>query len=242
MRVERFVPAPLKGPYRRLKSALNNAEFGRRNTEIFDEIYRRQCWGSPHHDTGLYSGPGTYDPAVPEYLDYLLTFIREYKIRSIVEIGCGDFAIGRCYADKVNSYVGVDASSLVVERNRESYETRGISFVHGDGGELEIAAADLCIIRQVLQHLDNDSIESILRRTAVHRYVLVTEHLPAPGQLESPNLNKRSGPDTRLIFGSGVYVELPPFNRKGETVLNLPVEVAQAHPGEVMRTTLIVNR
>ena len=113
--------------------------------------------------------------------------------------------------------------------------------MHGDASVLDIAKADLCIIRQVLQHLDNASIENILQKAAVHRHVLITEHLPSAEHLVKANVDKRSGPDTRLSFGSGVFVECPPFMRQGETVLCLPVEVKQEHSDEIMRTTLITN-
>jgi SAM-dependent methyltransferase len=239
MRIERFVPAPLKNPYRRLRSAIKNMAFGRRNSEIFDEIYRRRAWGGPDNDATPYSGPGTYDPSVSEYVAYILSFIEKNRIKTIVEIGCGDFAIGRQYACKVARYVGVDISSVVIENNRRRNSSDTISFIHGDAGELDIGTADLCIIRQVLQHLDNSSIKRILRKAAAHRNILITEHLPSARHLNTPNLDKRTGPDTRLIFDSGVYVELPPFNQFAETVLSLPVQVTQAHPGEIMRTSLI---
>jgi SAM-dependent methyltransferase len=238
MRIERFVPAPLKNPYRRLRSAIKNMEFGRSNTDIFDEIYRRRAWGGPDDDNP-YSGPGTYDPSVPEYVAFILSFIEKNDIRTIVEIGCGDFAIGRLYASKVDRYVGVDVSSVVVENNRLRNSSDTISFIHGDACDLNIEPADLCIIRQVLQHLDNGSIKRILRKASRHRNTLITEHLPSALQLSAPNRDKRPGPDTRLIFDSGVYVELPPFNQAAETVLSLPVHVMQAHPGEIMRTSLI---
>jgi len=241
LRIERFVPPPLKNPYRRLRSALKNMEFGHRNADIFDEIYRRRCWGGQAADGELYSGPGTYDPSVAQYVDFVLGFIEQREISTIVEIGCGDFAIGRRYAGKVDHYLGIDVSSLVVENNSRHFASETVTFIQGDAGELDVAPADLCIIRQVLQHLDNASIARILRKCSAHRYLLVTEHLPGDEHLVAPNLDKRAGPDTRLVFGSGVYVECPPFNLSGQTVLSLPVEVLQAHPGETLRTTLIVN-
>ena len=240
MFIEKLVPGPLKNPYRRLRSAIKNRAFGSSNQQVFDEIYRQQAWGAAE-EGGIYSGPGTYDPSVQAYVDYLIDFIDGHKVRSIVEIGCGDFSIGRQYAGKVASYLGVDASSMVIRQNQERFATDRISFVHADAAATEFPAADLCIIRQVLQHLDNRSIARILANAEVHRFVLVTEHLPNAEKLVAPNLNKRAGPDTRLIFNSGVYVEQPPFNRKGEVVLTLPVAVAQAHPGEVLRTTLLTN-
>jgi hypothetical protein len=239
MSIEDHVPGPLKHPYRRLRSLLKNRMLGSSNAEVFDSVYRRGLWGQTV-GRDVCSGPG-YDPAAAPYVTFVRNFIAERGIRNLVEIGCGDFEIGQRYADAVQSYVGVDVSSYVIERNRRTFSRGGISFEQADASERDRPAADLCIIRHVLQHLDNATIGKILDRVKVHKFVLVTEHLPEPSRLLAPNLDKRPGPDTRLTFNSGVYLEHPPFNRKGETMLNLPVSEPQAGPGEIMRTTLLVN-
>ena len=236
--IERLVPKPFKNSYRQLRSSIKNRAFGSTKEQIFDEIYRQQCWGSSP-DGKLYSGSGTYDPSVDQYLQYVTGFIEQHGIRSIVEIGCGDFAIGRQYAARVDSYLGIDASSIVVRSNQEQFATDKISFRHADAASTDLAPADLCIIRQVLQHLDNKSIAAILRKVALHKYTLITEHLPSAEFLVSPNMDKRSGPDIRIAFNSGVYLEQPPFNRHGEVVLTTPIAQPIRHPGEVLRTTLL---
>jgi hypothetical protein len=239
--IEAFVPRPLVNPYRRLRSSLKNRAFGKTNTDIFDEIYRCGAWGSSA-GAELYSGPGTYDQSVETYVELVLELIDRLHVRSITEIGVGDFAIASRYAGKVEQYVGVDVSSRVVDTNSRRFGTDTIRFVHGDASKADLPASDLCIIRQVLQHLDNQAILGILDKAKVHRRLLITEHLPGADRLERANLDKRTGPDTRLAFGSGVYVELPPFNRDVETVLTTPVSVARSQAGEILRTTLIENR
>jgi hypothetical protein len=188
-----------------------------------------------------YSGSGSYDPSVATYVEFVRNFIREKQIRSIVEIGWGDFAIERQYADYAQRYLGVDVASFVIRQNREKFGRQRIVFEHVDASKQDLPRSDLCIIRKVLQHLDNETIGEILARTAAHRFVLTTEHLPAPSRLNKPNLNKRTGRDTRVVFGSGVYVDLPPFGRKGIAVLRLPVAHPQVGPEEELRTTLLVN-
>jgi Methyltransferase domain len=240
MKIEPLIPGPLKNPYRRLRSALKNGALGKSNAQVFEAIYRRSLWGEAA-DGQAYSGSGTYDPSVETYVAFLRNFIKERQVKSIVEIGCGDFAVGRQYADDVQSYLGVDVSAFVIERNKAAFGREGVSFECADASEQDFPRSDLCIIRQVLQHLDNAAIVRILARSKAHGYVLVTEHLPPPSRLTAPNIDKRVGPDTRVTFGSGVYLEAPPFNREGEIVLSLPVSEPQAGPGEVMRTTLLTN-
>ncbi|MER8752183.1 class I SAM-dependent methyltransferase [Mesorhizobium sp. M1050] len=203
-------------------------------------IYKTSIWGKSENGVA-YSGSGSYDPSVATYVAFVRNFITEKQVESIVEIGCGDFEVARKYADHAKRYLGVDVSSFVIEQNREKFAREGICFEHFDASKQDLPKSDLCIIRQVLQHLDNDTIGEILARTAIHKFVLITEHLPAPSRLKKPNLNKWTGPDTRVVFNSGVYVDLPPFGRKGTTMLSLPVANPQAGPGEEMRTILLVN-
>jgi SAM-dependent methyltransferase len=238
--IEKFIPNPFVNRYRRLRSSLKNSRFGKDNAAVFDKIYVSGAWGADGR-TDLYSGPGSYEESVEDYVEFVREFISKYQLRSIVEIGCGDFSIASRYAAMVDSYLGVDVSSIVVDRNAKRYGSETINFVQADASKTDLPASDLCIIRQVLQHLDNETIAAMLRRTRAHRFVLVTEHLPSQERLRRANENKRTGPDTRLHFGSGVYVELPPFDCRAETVLSLPVTAVQEHAGEIMRTSLIVN-
>lgn len=223
-----------------MRSHLKNRAFGHSNAAVFDAVYDRHEWGRSD-SSEVYSGPGTYEPSVSVYVDFVREFIETNHVRSIVEIGCGDFAIAKNYAGLVDDYVGVDVSAIVVRHNSDRFGTDTISFVHADASETAMERADLCIIRQVLQHLDNRAIAKLLHNARVHKYVLVTEHLPSPALEVAPNLNKRSGPDTRLQFDSGVFVELPPFNCPSEIVLSLPLDTVQRHAGEYLRTSLIRN-
>lgn len=67
---------------------------------------------------------------------------------------------------------------------------------------------DLCVVRQVLQHLSNDQITRVLKRLQPFKTAIVAEHHPA--RLLRPNLDKHTGADTRIEFDSGVYLEYPP--------------------------------
>jgi hypothetical protein len=238
MSIESLVPTPFKAGYRRLRSKIKNRRLGWSNRTIFNRIYNDNLWGT-HGSERFYSGSGTYSASVDSYVRYVRDFVECCDIRTIVEIGCGDLAIGRTYCDLVDRYVGIDVSSVVVKENIARFSSQKVSFMEGDAASVDLPTSDLCIIRQVFQHLDNDSILKILRRNRKHKYMLITEHLPAPHRLAEPNVDKTPGPDTRLPFNSGVYVELPPFNYRGDNVLSLPVEEPQVGPGELFRTTLV---
>lgn len=69
-------------------------------------------------------------------------------------------------------------------------------------------------IRQVLQHLDNQSILRIIRQFQNYKYIIATEHQLSDrySRFIHPNVDKTTDSDIRLGFGSGVYLEKEPFN------------------------------
>ena len=71
---------------------------------------------------------------------------------------------------------------------------------------------DVCFVRQVLQHLSNDQILKILPKLAAYKYVFVTEHIPTRTKSYTPNVDNPHGPDVRLYWNSGVFLEQPPFS------------------------------
>ena len=72
-----------------------------------------------------------------------------------------------------------------------------------------LPSGDCAIVRQVLQHLSNAEIQSVLNKLSVYEYVIITEHVPE-GTFE-PNVDIISGQGTRLKKQSGVNVLKAPF-------------------------------
>src|SRR5262249_6315737 len=71
--------------------------------------------------------------------------------------------------------------------------------------------ADLCLIRQVMQHLSNREISRLLKKTRKYAYVIVAEH---QSEIDvTPNIDIQHGHATRVdLHGSGVYLDKPPFS------------------------------
>ena len=90
-----------------------------------------------------------------------------------------------------------------------------------------LRAADVCTLRQVLQHLSDAEILAVLDNTSHIPYLVITEHLYV-GPDSIPNKNIRHGAQTRCDQKSGVFLELPPFNRNAETLLELPYSEEQS--------------
>jgi SAM-dependent methyltransferase len=213
---------------------------GRSAGEVFDEIYRRNKWGG---DSGeAFSGSGSVGLPVERYLSTINEFIRINRIDSVLDIGCGDYRVGKRIA--CEKYIGVDVAPSVIEENNRRYGRASREFVCLDAaGSDRLPEARLCLIRQVLQHLSNAQISAILAKLDQFPFVIITEHQIAATDFVTANADKVHGPFTRLFSGSAVYLDQPPFNLNMELVLEVQpsTEADEPHSRGWIRTFLIRN-
>jgi SAM-dependent methyltransferase len=202
---------------------------------VFREIYRDGRWGSA--GDGFFSGLGSLDVNSRDYVDYVNRFLAEFEITDIVDCGCGDFRVARQFDLSRRRYVGVDIVDEVIEHNRLRYGANNVEFKNLNILQDELPDGQLCLVRQVLQHLSNEAIERVLRRLKKYRYVLITD-----AQLVSAsryNVDIASFCGTRADVGSNLLLEREPFGRRLEVVLSTPV----AHRDDVvLRSVLLRNQ
>jgi hypothetical protein len=101
----------------------------------------------------------------------------------------------------------------------------------------ELPAGDVAIIRQVLQHMSNAQIASVIPKLYRYRFIVLSEHISTdPGFL--PNIEKPAGPTIRICSGSGVVLTAPPFNlkTKSERVLCSNPQAIRKYRGSVVTT------
>jgi len=236
-----MLPRSVRHLWRRREiEALRDRNRGRSVAEIFSEIYRGNRWGGERGS--FHSGSGSTSGHAEEYARVLSAFIRERRVQHIVDLGCGDFRVGARLIDDRCTYTGIDVVEALVDSNRRLYANERVRFECLNIIDDELPAGDLCLIRQVLQHLSNDQILSVLERTRKYPCVVVTEHYPAPGALRRKNMDKPCGEDVRIYDGSAVFLDAPPFDRR---LAGLLLDVDAGHylvqPGERIRTYLIEN-
>jgi len=224
--VKRLAPGPLLRAYRDYRSSQVRARFGKYPLqEAFRKIYLERLWGGDE----TFSGSGSASEVAEAYVAAIRRLIEERGVASVVDIGCGDFRIGRAIkAGSAISYCGVDIVPEIVARNAELFSAPDVRFVCADATRDELPRGDLCLVRQVLQHLSNEEIARALanlKRT--YRLIAITEHQPVLARDSKPNLDKPHGPDTRLTDGSGVFVDRPPFNE----AVSVLCEVPSGEPG-----------
>lgn len=119
----------------------------------------KDYWNN-RYQKGYGSGDGSYG----EVLERKLSLLRQLKdVRSITEIGCGDFNFGKhvlkLFPDA--SYFGVDTSDVVIDRNRKLYESEKVEFYNAVPG-CYVKNGDLLLCVDVLFHVYDDNIVSIL--------------------------------------------------------------------------------
>lgn len=157
----------------------------------------------------------------------MVALAKRAGVRSIVDVGCGDFQVARRILDRVDAsvrYLGLDLVPEVIRYNQLHYGSAKVSFAIAQAND-PYPQADLVTIRQVLQHNDNRTVAEILQRArrAGHRLV-IAEHVPISPKVA--NLDIRTGHETRIEYGSGVYVEGPPFFLPIEEVATFPMDDA----------------
>jgi len=199
--------------------------------EAFTEIYERGLWGDR---PGFDSGPGSRDRFTVPYAEVVIeSVIRRYSLETLSDVGCGDFEAGRKLLPFLRQYNGLDVVPSLIALHQKEASSDIASFQVLDATRQRVPAADFCTIRQVLQHLSHNEILAVLDNCSHIPYLVVTEHLyVGPGAV--PNKNIPHGMRTRSDEKSGVFLELPPFSRKAETILELPYS-----EGTVLRTSLV---
>ena len=210
--------------------------------ETFSTIYKENLWGGEKGE--FCSGSGTTHENTRLYIEAVSDFIRQHDIKTLLDVGCGDFRIMKQIVEKTGViFIGTDLVKDLIDYNNRTFGTDKITFLQHNAVTDDLPAADLVTIRQVLQHLNNESITIILNKLKPFRFALLTEHLYAGTEVVY-NADKSTGPDIRLYRKSGVFFDKPPFALNPRTFLEYPedMESSGRHFPAVMRTSLLENQ
>lgn len=180
--------------------------------DAMEQVYVMKLWGDNKSD--FYSGVGSHHPELLNpYIAVLTTFLRSFKCPILVcDLGCGDFNVGQKLMKYAKRYFAIDIVPELITRNKEKFKEENLEFLCLDIAVDELPCGDCSILRQVLQHLSNAEIQSIVSKLTDFKYVILTEHLPEGDFI--PNKDIISGQGTRLKKQSGVNLLAPPFNLK----------------------------
>ncbi len=208
---------------------------GKTAAETFGEIYQKNIWGGKKGE--FYSGDGSTEKYSEVYAKTIKKFVAENNIKRVVDLGCGDFRVAAKFVSKDFHYTGCDVVPSLVEHLNNNFANENVEFQCVNIVEDKLPDGDLCLIRQVLQHLSNQEIVRVLQNAAEYKYLIVTEHYPNPKIEITPNLDIPHGPTVRVQYNSAVVLDEPPFNLKN-TKLLLEVE---AEEGTLIKSFFVVN-
>jgi len=134
--------------------------------KAFTAIYEDKIWNELDNYT-TNSGDGSdlkYN--INTFIPFLKDFILKNGIKSVTDLGCGDFICGPYIYDDLNvRYYGYDIYSKIIENNILNFESNPkYNFFEFDifNEWQNIIPTDLCIIKDVLQHWRLEDIYTFL--------------------------------------------------------------------------------
>ena len=133
--------------------------------EVFTNIYENNIWCNGNNISVEYNGSSgsgsTIDNNKNTFVPFLKKFIIDNNIKSVVDLGCGDFLCGKLIYDDLNiSYTGYDTYKKLIDYNSKHYSLSKYSFIHLDffNNKESIINGELCILKDVLMHWNLESI------------------------------------------------------------------------------------
>jgi SAM-dependent methyltransferase len=224
----------------RLRPDSSLACYCRRKT--FQIVYREKLWGTTSN-ARFFSGIGSHSEPAAIYVDTMATIIstglRDLQtIATIVDLGCGDFSVGARLLERLPGvkYIGCDVVPELIKYNCDRYESKRVQFRTVDIVSQSLPDGDICLVRQVFQHLPNRDIECVLSKLRKYQAVFVTEGQPIVREgcvnPDKPaNANVRF--DSRTGRGRGVELDQSPWNL---TIQEVCRAVGTAYVKEVIIT------
>ena len=171
--------------------------------KTFEEIYARNTWGNG-------SGEGSHPRHTAGYIAFLQGFLAEHRVRSVVDFGCGDWQFSQLIDWSGIRYTGFDIVRPVVEENQRRFASDNVGFRLIPDGGVELPAADLLIVKDVLQHWSDEAVHAFLPTIRRFPLALIT------------NCANPRGPTVNRPIGDGGFrcldLRAAPYHRPAEEV------------------------
>jgi SAM-dependent methyltransferase len=212
--LRRVTPQPIKDFYRLFRP--------RTMQEAFAEVYARDDWEGG-------SGRGSTASNTVAYRQLLTDFLRYHEIKSVVDVGCGDWQFSQLIDWSGIDYLGIDTVPAVVKENRKRFGSRA-RFECRDVTREGLPPADLVLLKDVLQHWPTAAIQSFRPQLAQCRFAVITNSVD-----DGPRLNC----DIAMSGYRGLDLRLAPFNWPAEELLRYQTD--ESKNGELNKLVLLVT-
>lgn len=174
-------------------SKINEFSNAKNHKKVFDFIYDSKYWYSDESVSGYGSTLEITEKLRPQ----LEKFIKDYEIKSILDVPCGDFNWMKSVNINGAKYTGGDIVSALIDKLNANYKNDHYSFRYMDVITDALPTVDVIFVRDCFIHLSNElvikSLDNIKKSGS--KYLLTTHYPSAPvnvdigiGQFREVNL------------------------------------------------------
>lgn len=148
--------------------------------KIFEAIYKDHSWGGHSR-----SGPGSDAAPNRPYLNCLANLLsfNQDRISSVLDVGCGDWGLSKHVDWSAVNYHGIDIVPELIDTLQQTFATESIRFSCYDAIDSALPLTDLVIVKDVLQHLSNASVKTMIQALEPFPYALITNDIEKAGVL-----------------------------------------------------------
>ncbi|MES2622335.1 MAG: methyltransferase domain-containing protein [Bacteroidota bacterium] len=173
-KLRKFVPLPIQAlHWKYFKSKVQRFE-NKTTGEVFSEIYKGRYWG----DDESVSGVGSSKSETENISLRLPELLSEYRLKSMLDIPCGDFYWMKDVNRSNVNYIGADIVQELADENNRKYQKPGIQFTKLDITIDLLPEVDLIFCRDCLVHLAEDKVFAAITniKKSGSKYLLTTTH------------------------------------------------------------------
>jgi trans-aconitate methyltransferase len=133
------------------------------HSRVFSQIYKQKLWGA--HDTCKhFSGGGSIPSNATSWIHQVTQHVKQHGCVSVADVGCGDLTIAREIMQRTPGieYVGYEVFEGLVDQHHEQHPHLDIRHVDACATPELIQPADVLLVKDVLQHWQDDQIVSFM--------------------------------------------------------------------------------
>jgi hypothetical protein len=153
---------------------------------IFEEIFEKRIW----HSSTSVSGSGSEWKQTAEIRKHLPILLEKYKIKTLLDLPCGDFSWMQTLNLPVGKYIGADIVEQIILQNQLKYQSDQRSFLVLDFINDKLPDADLILVRDAWVHLSDELVKASIQNLKKSQITyLLTTHFP----FEKRNIDIQTG-------------------------------------------------
>jgi len=199
--------------------------------KLFEKIYGNNSWGHSPMKEAYFSGQGSSPEFTKKYEAFVVNFIENNNIHTLVDLGSGDFQVARRIIKQCSrklNYIGCDIAQNLISYNIATFSQPNIQFKCLDMICDPLPKGDLVLIREVLQHLSNKQAIAALGNIQLYYEIAIITEAIMLHPVEF-NLDKEPSAETRDKLNSGLYLDKPPFNLSVAETFDVPCSSTEAY-------------